>query len=96
MRKVKEEIGKRRERKKGKRARREKKRKGEETRKWKMEDFSAFRRSKLDGLSTKVGTQRDLREDTKNLEFRQTPQGKVCSYLVYFESKGHIMVWTIW
>ena len=38
-----------------------------------MEDFPAFRRSKLDGLSTKVGTQRDLRVDTKNLEFQQTP-----------------------
>ena len=41
--------------------------------KGKMEDFPALRRSKLEGLSTKVGTRSVIYVDTKNLEFRQTP-----------------------
>ena len=49
------------------------------------EDFLAFGRSKFDSSRTKSwSTQWDLRVDTKKLEFRQAPRGRIFSYLVYF------------
>ena len=41
-------------------------------------------------------TQRNLRVDTKNLEFRTTPKGRRFSYSVYFESKGNKMVGVVY
>ena len=48
-----------------------------------------FRQSKKQSSST----QRELRMDTKILEFRQTPRGREFSYLGYFKPKGHLMAW---
>ena len=46
------------------------------------EDFPTFEWSKFDGSRTKDGACRHLRVDTKKLEFRQTPRGRIFSYLV--------------
>ena len=85
---------KRIEKKKGKKGKEMRNKKWETVRKEKMEEkekegkgkgrFLAFERSKFDSSRTKIwSTQWDLRVDTKKLEFRQTPRGRIFSYLVY-------------